>query len=114
MSKTIALSEQLTDLVRAVPGVIDVYSAEPALAKVVNAVVGMVSDDAGRTDRVRVSADDGGTAVAILLAVDEEASAADVCRRVHDAVEGYLTELASSSDSPTAVASISVTVGRIG
>lgn len=103
------LSKEITDLVRQVEGVTAVYEARP-LVEGVAARVAELADGEGVVRRlVDVDLDDDALRVGITFGSDPSHPAADVCRRVHDAVADILQPV--DAGRPTL---ISVTVGRVG
>jgi hypothetical protein len=114
-----ALADELALLAAGVPGVAALYSARPAVAaalgNVVGSVVNVVARDGRSPDRVAGGAlvhlrrSDAALAVSVRIGVGELDSAAEVCRRVHDAIADYL-----DAHHDGAVGDIAVAVARIG
>ncbi|PPF89502.1 hypothetical protein C5B96_00995 [Subtercola sp. Z020] len=109
MDDRTALTLTLTDLVRRVPGVTDVYSSVPVLVATVSKLSQLVTRRDLGPDLVTLSEVDGELVVAVTIGVGEGLSATEVCREVYDAIAEHLA--AGTAPQP---ASIAVTVGRIG
>ncbi|MCU1528641.1 MAG: hypothetical protein JWP75_2404 [Frondihabitans sp.] len=85
------LSRQLTTLIRATPGVVEVYSTKPLIGAAVTGVVSVFTD---RGDAlVKIGHDGPVTTVLSHVAVAEELPGPDTLRSVTEAIRGYLTGL---------------------
>ncbi|MGA1835977.1 hypothetical protein VD659_03510 [Herbiconiux sp. 11R-BC] len=120
------LAAELDAVVRAVPGVLQTYPAQPALLAAVTQAASVVL----RTPLappVGVSRDADGVSVRVTIAVSDKRPAAETCRAVHDAVVGHLAESAVRAGRAAAsavdrdvdpgadsVARVTVEVARIG
>ena len=106
------LTDQLDEVVLAVPGVDALYSAAPLVAAVVATViastVAAVTGEPKSTSSVSVDKKKTGLEIAVKIGVSAPYAAIDVSRRVHDAI----TEQLDQNGSPD-VAEIAVTVARI-
>lgn len=106
------LTDQLDEVVLAVPGVDALYSAAPLVAAVVATViastVAAVTGEPKSTSSVSVDEKKTGLEIAVKIGVAAPYAAIDVSRRVHDAI----TEQLDQNGSPD-VAEIAVTVARI-
>ncbi|MFO7689497.1 MAG: hypothetical protein R6W83_02935 [Cryobacterium sp.] len=107
MNDLVFTGDALDRAVLAVPGVADLYASAPvgAITRAAQSVTGRPS----ATPCVLVARHNDALNVAAKIGVAEGFAAADVCRRVYDALE---TQLAASA--PQSVATIAVTVARIG
>ena len=109
MSTTTHQTEELAAVVGQVPGVDELYPTAPALTAVVNKVVGALTQKPARPEFVALTESDGGVGASVAIGISDAAAATDICRRVYDTIEEYL----SAAGTP-AVTSIKVTVARIG
>lgn len=108
MSDTETISTDLTELVQSTPGVRIVYDAASIIGRVIDKVVDLVTGRESDTNPVVVKEPKSGTEVRVSIGVSDDESAAEVCRRVHDAVAAYLEQ---QGDTAT---EISVKVSSIG
>jgi uncharacterized alkaline shock family protein YloU len=106
------LTDQLDEVVLAVPGVDALYSAAPLVATMVASVIATtVQAVTGRpqsNSSVLVDDKKTGLEIAVKIGVTAPYAAIDVSRRVHDAI----TEQLDQNGNP-AVAEIAVSVARI-
>lgn len=83
------LSEQLTDLVTSIDGVVQVYDARPtALAAAADLVAAVVGQQAG--EPIAVTGSGEGIGVAVSVAISDSSPAAEVCERILEAISGHL------------------------
>lgn len=109
-----ALARELAALVSAVPGVTALYPARSAPASLVSAVLaaaarGPATAAAAIAEPVAVSGDPDALSISVTIGVDPSASAAELCRTVHDRLRDHL----AAAGLPPA-AGIRVHVGAIG
>ena len=90
MPGTDALSADLTTLVRSVSGVTTVYDAGSSIGRALGKVADLVSGRRGDTAPILVKDPSAGITVSVSIGVADAASAAEVCRRVHDAIAEHL------------------------
>ncbi|RFA23344.1 hypothetical protein [Subtercola boreus] len=109
MDDRTALTRDLTDLVRLIPGVAAVYSSGPVVVEAVSAVTQVVLRGAVAHDVVAVAEANGGLTVSVTIGVSEGLPATEVCRQVYDAIAERLL-LGGMAET----ASIAVKVARIG
>ncbi|WP_440709518.1 hypothetical protein [Herbiconiux sp. YIM B11900] len=108
------LARELAALVSAVPGVTALYPARSAPASLVSAVLavaarGPATAAAAIAEPVAVSGEPDALSISVTIGVDASASAAGLCRTVHDRLRDHL----AVTGLPPA-ASIRVHVGAIG
>ncbi len=108
MSDILPPAALLDQAVLAVPGVDFLYSAAPLVTAVITTAVEALTSRPASASSV-LSEEKSGLSVAVKIGVSEGYAAADVCRRVHDAVALHLQSYAEYE-----VAEIAVTVARIG
>lgn len=102
------LSEQLTDLVRSIDGVVQVYDARPTvLAAAADLVATVIGQPVGQP--ITVGNSQGGVSVAVSVAITDASPAADVCRRILEAVSAHL---GSDPDGGT-VDRVTIQVSRV-
>lgn len=102
------LSEQLTGLVRSIDGVVQVYDARPtALAAAADLVATVIGQPAG--EPIAVTNSGGGISVAVSVAISDASPAAEVCRRILEAISGHL----GSNADGTTVDRVKIQVSRI-
>ncbi|RFA10906.1 hypothetical protein B7R54_18105 [Subtercola boreus] len=106
-----AVSLALTETVRKVHGVSEVYSSAPVVVATVSKVTQLVTRGAVSPDVVAVSEVDGELVVAVTIGVSEGVSATQVCRDVYDAIA---EQLGAALSDPLRPLSIAVKVARIG
>ncbi|MEO6199763.1 MAG: hypothetical protein ABIX44_01220 [Cryobacterium sp.] len=83
------VSRQLTDLVKSIDGVVQVYDARPtALAAAADLVATVTGQPVG--EPIAVNNSEGGVSVAVSVAITDASPAADVCRRILDAIAAHL------------------------
>jgi hypothetical protein len=109
MSTVTPCHEELAAAVEGVPGVDELYPTTPALASVVNQVVGALTQKPAVPEFVAVTESDGGLRASVSIGISDGAAATDVCRRVYDTIEEFF--VASGEPAGT---KIEVTVARIG
>ncbi|TFC47113.1 hypothetical protein E3T26_09380 [Cryobacterium sp. TMT1-21] len=109
MSDVLPSEEQLDDLIRAVPGVDELYSSAPLVAAVIATAVDAVTGRSPSAGSVEIAQGKSGLSVSVKIGIVESFAATDVCRRVHDAIAEQLDR---SGTGP--VDAITVTVARIG
>ena len=106
------LSDQLDEVVLAVPGVDELYSAAPLVAAVVKTVIATtieaVTGEQKSNSAISVGKNRAGLEIAVKIGVNAPYAAIDVSRRVHDAI----TEQLEQNGNPD-VAEIAVSVARI-
>ena len=86
---TTDVSEQLTGLVKSIDGVVQVYDARPtALAVAADLVATVIGQPVG--EPIAVNNSEGGVSVTVSVAITDASPAADVCRRILDAVSAHL------------------------
>ncbi|TFC91764.1 MULTISPECIES: hypothetical protein [Cryobacterium] len=106
------LTDQLDEVVLAVPGVDALYSAAPLLVAVVATVIATtveaVTGEPKSKSSVSVKEKKSGLQIAVKIGVTAPYAAIDVSRRVHDAITEQLDQNGSQD-----VAEIAVTVARI-
>ncbi|WP_291054553.1 hypothetical protein [Herbiconiux sp.] len=108
------LARELAALVGAVPGVTALYPARSAPASLVSAVLaaaarGPATAAAAIAEPVAVSGAPEALSISVTIGVDPSASAAELCRTVHDRLRDHL----AAAGLPPA-AGIRVHVGAIG
>ena len=109
MSDVLPSTDRLDQVVLAVPGVDGLYSAAPLAVAMVGTAIDKLAGRPTAPNSVLVSWQDGALTVAVKIGVADGYAAADVCRRVYDALT---TDLAESTEHE--VAEVAVTVARIG
>ena len=82
------LSEELTGLVRSIDGVVQVYDARPtALAAASDLAATLIGHPVGQP--VGVTHSDEGVSVAVNVAIADARPAAEVCRRILEAISSH-------------------------
>lgn len=99
--------DQLTALVRTVPGVTAIYSPHPVIARTAKVVLSAVIDSPATAEHLHVTDSPVGVAVRVVIGVSRERAAGDVCRSVYDEIAGNITATGQIIDK------ITVKVGRI-
>ena len=107
MSDHDELTSAITEIVRATPGVAEIYPARAAGLVVIDQLVRAALPASPTAQVVRVSDDDGVTSAEIRIAITDDAPAADVCRDVYTAVSAHLARRGITRSA------ITVTVARI-
>ncbi|RFA12192.1 hypothetical protein B7R22_17345 [Subtercola boreus] len=111
MDDRTAVTLALTETVRNVPGVTEVYSSAPVVVATVSKVTQLVTRGVVAPDLVAVSEVDGELVVAVTIGVSEGVPATQVCRDVYDAIA---EQFAPALTDPPQPLSIAVKVARIG
>ena len=109
MSTTTHQTEELAAVVEQVPGVVEMYPAVPVVTAVVKEVVAAITQKPAQPEFIAITESDAGLTASVAIGISDEAAATEVCRRVYDTIDEYF----AASSGPT-VASINVTVARIG
>ena len=104
------LVDSIADLVRAVPGVRTIYTAEPLAATLVGAAISTATGVAERRPLITMKDHADTTAVSIRIGTDDSAGVPDVARLVFEVVAEFLRQLGYNPESTT----IDVEVASIG
>lgn len=111
MSSDLDLSQELTAIVAATPGVTTVYASGSPIRAMLRTVADAVSHDADDAGKIAVTRDhDGALAVSVIIGVDAGTPVPATMRRVGDAVREFL--LAQPGAAPT-IGRIDVQASRI-
>lgn len=102
------LSERLTAVIRAVPGVTTVYRSTPLLAGLVAATAALAPGGRAQPPLALVDQSSGATIVTVTIGVGDGQAAPEICGSVHDSIADYLSE--SGAPEPFI---IRVTIGSI-
>jgi hypothetical protein len=108
MPHTAKHTEELAAVALQVPGVDELYPTAPVL-NAVKQVVGAITQKPTAPEFVTVTESDDGVTASVSIGISDVEAATEVCRQVYDTIEEYFV----ASGEP-AVASIEVTVARIG
>lgn len=108
MPETIDLSQDLTRLVRTIPGVEVVYSTRPLATTLVSLAVRTLTGAPIDADFVSVQTADAGTTVSASIGTRGDEPAPVTASRVHDAIAERLAELG------VLPAFIDVSIGSVG
>ncbi|KGJ81735.1 hypothetical protein GY21_01210 [Cryobacterium roopkundense] len=109
MSDVLPSTDRLDQIVLAVPGVDGLYAATPLAATVIGTALGALVGRPAAPNSVFVARQNEALSVTVKIGVADGYAAADVCRRVYEALQNHLTESTEQQ-----VAEIAVTVARIG
>lgn len=101
------LTAAITEIVRATPGVAEIYPARPVALATIDQLVKTALPEVPTAALVSVSETEARVRAEIRIAVTDELPAADICRNVYAAVAEHLT--ARGGTPPE----IRVTVARI-
>ena len=104
------LVDSVADLVRAVPGVRTIYSAEPLAATLVGAAISTATGVVSRRPLIIMTDHEDATAVSIRIGTDDSAGVPDVARLVYEVVAEFLRQLGFDPQFTT----IDVEVASIG
>ena len=109
MIDAVELPDELSAVVRSLPGVSTIYSSAPVHATVATHLAKVVVRERPGEPSVLVAAGERGTTVTVTIGVSDVEPATDVCRRVHDAILDHV--VARGLPTPAA---IEVRVASIG
>ena len=105
---TTQLAEQLDAVIRAVPGVNAVYSAEPLVVALTDTVIDLVTRKTGHGPLVRIRRDGDGVTVTTVIGTDQSEAAGAIGYRTSAAIRDYLDDMPGMTS-----AQILVRIGRI-
>ena len=116
MTDVLPSTDELNAVVLAVPSVDGLFAVVP-LSAALSAVLDALAQRPPAPHSVSVVAHGAALSVAVKIGVADGYAAADVCRRVHDALLNHLTHHVTNHGTAAGtpeVAEIAVTVARIG
>jgi hypothetical protein len=87
---TATLSEELTRLIRATPGIVAVYNAGAPAQTLLKTVADATRKESRRERLVDLTQDAAGLIIAVIIGIDRTEPAAVVGRRVHASIREHL------------------------